>query len=474
LNLEYQYDGSGNIRKRIDGNTSSWTETYSYDEHDRLITAAASALGYGALSFAYDQIDNITSKDGKSYTYSTAHPHAVASAGTDTYGYNANGDMTGWKGRTIGYDDAGRMISLSGPNGETYSYDGGSQRRIKTQGTKTTYYFFPEYQEEYTDGALSNTIKYYSANGQLVAQRSSLEGLTYIHSDHLGSTVRMTNPSGGTVLQVLYKPYGAEAIASGGATAKYRFTGQEKEDTGLYYYNARYYDPDLGRFIQADSVLDGLNRYAYCHNDPVRYTDATGNRPFDEESNGQPVPEFGYRGPGTSSESHNMAAKRGNLRNLGDEKPEQKPYASSPLYDPGNKWLNRWDYRQSFIESSLRYSEKLRRVICINGSVTLTPKVAVDSNGEIARNNKGDPKIEEFRSANSIPFTGTADIDVKTKLQSGDENRTSIQATIGIPGTTGVEVPIGNGETFVSASASVHIYVPSSGTYFHHDLYIEY
>jgi YD repeat-containing protein len=142
MNLEYQYDGAGNIRKRIDGNTSSWTETYAYDDLDRLVTAAASASGYGSLSFAYDQIDNITSKDGKSYTYGTAHPHAVASAGTDTYGYNANGDMTGWKGRTIGYDDAGRMISLSGPNGETYSYDGSSQRRIKTQGTKTTYYFF--------------------------------------------------------------------------------------------------------------------------------------------------------------------------------------------------------------------------------------------------------------------------------------------------------------------------------------------
>jgi RHS repeat-associated protein len=46
---------------------------------------------------------------------------------------------------------------------------------------------------------------------------------------------------------------------------------------GLYYYNARYYDPDLGRFIQADSKLDGLNRYAYCHNNPIRYTDPTGD-----------------------------------------------------------------------------------------------------------------------------------------------------------------------------------------------------
>jgi RHS repeat-associated protein len=52
---------------------------------------------------------------------------------------------------------------------------------------------------------------------------------------------------------------------------------------GRYYYNARYYDPDLGRFIQADSVLDGANRYAYCHNNPVRYTDPTGERTGDKE-----------------------------------------------------------------------------------------------------------------------------------------------------------------------------------------------
>jgi RHS repeat-associated protein len=44
----------------------------------------------------------------------------------------------------------------------------------------------------------------------------------------------------------------------------------------LYYYHARYYDPDLGRFLQGDTVLDGINQYAYVHNNPVRYTDPTG------------------------------------------------------------------------------------------------------------------------------------------------------------------------------------------------------
>ena len=53
--------------------------------------------------------------------------------------------------------------------------------------------------------------------------------------------------------------------------------------SGLYYYGARYYDPELGRFIQPDTILDGLNRFAYCHNNPVKYTDPTGNTADDSD-----------------------------------------------------------------------------------------------------------------------------------------------------------------------------------------------
>jgi len=63
-----------------------------------------------------------------------------------------------------------------------------------------------------------------------------------------------------------------------------RYTGQIlDEDTGLYYYGARYYDPELARFIQPDSVVpepdnsQALNRYSYCINNPLKYTDPTGN-----------------------------------------------------------------------------------------------------------------------------------------------------------------------------------------------------
>ncbi|AKG53330.1 hypothetical protein DGWBC_0654 [Dehalogenimonas sp. WBC-2] len=62
-----------------------------------------------------------------------------------------------------------------------------------------------------------------------------------------------------------------------------KFTGQKLDSTGLYYYNARYYDAALGRFISADTVIpsflnpQSLNRYSYCYNNPLKYTDPTGH-----------------------------------------------------------------------------------------------------------------------------------------------------------------------------------------------------
>ena len=69
----------------------------------------------------------------------------------------------------------------------------------------------------------------------------------------------------------------------------YRFTGQREEEAlGLYYYGARWYDPDLKRFIQPDTIVpqpgnpQSLNRYSYCLNNPVKYTDPTGHTVFSD------------------------------------------------------------------------------------------------------------------------------------------------------------------------------------------------
>jgi len=108
--------------------------------------------------------------------------------------------------------------------------------------------------------------------------------ITFYHTDHLGSTTLATDAQGYVVEQTEYLPYGAVSRHTGTVSTSHRFTGQRLDDTtGLYFYHARYYDPQLDRFISADSVIQAasdpqsLNRYSYVRNNPVRYTDPSGH-----------------------------------------------------------------------------------------------------------------------------------------------------------------------------------------------------
>jgi RHS repeat-associated protein len=99
----------------------------------------------------------------------------------------------------------------------------------------------------------------------------------------LGSAVRLTNETGDPVQSIAYAPFGETVLYSGIKDPKYQFTGQENDtQSGLYYYGARYYCPEIGRFIQPDTILDGLNRYAYCRNNPMNYIDPTGMDTVDD------------------------------------------------------------------------------------------------------------------------------------------------------------------------------------------------
>ncbi len=282
LNMSYQYDKAGNIRIKTDNCNANRSETYVYDDLYRLLTASAADATYGTRNYTYNAINNIVTKEGKTYMYGSvnpfAGPHAVTNDGTYTYVYDTNGNMwtrsDGTTTTTYGYDPDNRLVSITGASTASFGYDAGTARVKKTEGNKTTYYFFSEYEEEYTDSVLSKTIKYYFANGQRVAERSITDGVRYYHTDHLGSSVRMTDTNGNLVRSIGYMPFGGTWYSNG--ETKYQYTGKEKDASGLYYYGARYYDPELARFTTPDTALDGLNRYTYCYNNPINYNDPSG------------------------------------------------------------------------------------------------------------------------------------------------------------------------------------------------------
>jgi len=111
----------------------------------------------------------------------------------------------------------------------------------------------------------------------------------YYHSDHLGSSNVITDQTGQQIQYCEYTPYGTLArneLANPltGTPVNHYFTGKELDNTGLYFYAWRYYDPTLGRFIQPDTIIPNpfnpqeFNRYSYCNNNPLNYTDPSGHR----------------------------------------------------------------------------------------------------------------------------------------------------------------------------------------------------
>ncbi len=108
----------------------------------------------------------------------------------------------------------------------------------------------------------------------------------YYQGDHLGSSNILTDSSGNLVRHYEYHTFGNKRFTD--TTCAFdvsnRFTGQIlDEDTGLYYYGARYYDPEVARFVQADPIVPSpgnpqtLNRYSYVNNNPLKYVDPSGH-----------------------------------------------------------------------------------------------------------------------------------------------------------------------------------------------------
>ncbi|MBU1017757.1 hypothetical protein KKA33_01885 [Patescibacteria group bacterium] len=118
------------------------------------------------------------------------------------------------------------------------------------------------------------------------------EKVYYYLSDHLGGVDAVLDEEGNVVERRDYLPYGSERMTEGNTNESYGFTGKElDEETGLYYYGARYYDPKIGRFASLDPLILGesekpftsvlanpqaLNGYSYVLNNPLRYVDRNG------------------------------------------------------------------------------------------------------------------------------------------------------------------------------------------------------
>jgi RHS repeat-associated protein len=286
-NSTYDYDSVGNINTITDSLLGPQTQTFTYDNLDRLLSSNVTGGTNGLYSEGYTYngtTGNLASKNSVNYTYNASHKHAVASAGSNSYGYDANGNMTsrtvGGQSYTLAYDAENRLVSVSGAATASFVYDADGKQVKATVNGVTTYYVGSHYE-------VKNSVvtKYYFAGATRLAVRTGTT-LSYLLSDHLGSSSVTTDANGAKTASALYKAFGETRYTLGALNTDYRFTGQREESAlgGIYFFQSRWFDPALGRFMSPDSIVptgsqgtQAWDRYAFVNNNPVRYNDPTGH-----------------------------------------------------------------------------------------------------------------------------------------------------------------------------------------------------
>jgi RHS repeat-associated protein len=217
------------------------------------------------------------------------YPHTITTAGTHTLKWRYFKGSSGAGGSDCAWVDYVRWSgSVPDPNGWqtiTYTYDPAGRRIEKKYDDVTVMRYLYDGARciaEY-DGS-DNLLRKYIFGPCIDEPISMIDvehsnATYYYHFDALGSVIALTNSSGSTVELYEYSVYGQVAASDANIPNRFMFTGREFDsDTGLYYYRARYYNPEIGRFLQTDPIGygDGMNWYRYGCNSPLGVSDPFG------------------------------------------------------------------------------------------------------------------------------------------------------------------------------------------------------
>ena len=306
LSAAYTYHEDGNIKKFTYGPSNA---TYEYDSAGQL-TRENNKLANKTWVWEYDNAGNIKSR--KEYAYTTGELGEIKA--TVTYGYDEDdwGDLlTSYNGNTITYDDIGnptndgtwtytwehgrQLAQMTGTAATwNYTYNADGMRTSRTNGTDTyTYVYNGSQLTQMTKG--SDTLYFtYDAGGTPVSvtHDNGATTATYYYITNLqGDVMHLFDVNGNTAGNYFYDAWGNLVSASATTICQLnplRYRGYVYDtETELYYLQSRYYNPEMGRFINADDTqylgadgsLTGYNLFAYCGNNPVMGYDPTGYSP---------------------------------------------------------------------------------------------------------------------------------------------------------------------------------------------------
>ena len=339
LDRRYLWDVQGNLLHAQDNNAAS---SYAYDAHDRLIATASAAATRATVTgfsrYHYDGNGNrllaqeglADQSDTRNNTVKTSYASA-ADRWRDTAGgdappvearYDASGQPDTIGNRTYSWNALGKLLEVRQDQRilASYRYNHRGERIGKTVGDVHTYYLYEDRKlvaelnakgavtREYIymaqqpvavidtpnggqdHGDSGTPLKRFTADCATIWQSWFGNGETtvYLHSNHLGATELATDAKGKPIWQANYSPFGkltpvgAQDKTSAGASRfelNLRLPGQYADrETGLYYNDHRYYDPERGRYLTPDplGVRAGTNSYTYVNGNPLKYVDPDG------------------------------------------------------------------------------------------------------------------------------------------------------------------------------------------------------
>ena len=321
------YDNVGNVLQLTTtvpltgGGSKTDNQTFCYDALNRLVWAGNTGTPAGGdhcgtapsgttlstyqQSYSYDNLDRLTNGPSGSMSYDSTHVHAatITSAFPNQYAaYDAMGNMTcrnvdsttthtcsgsSPTGAQMSYDNEGRLVSWSAASGSSatdgFLYDNEGNRVLQRSNDSTgitDIITFDGITETSLHNSTTVTSKYYSVGGQRVAEKVGTT-LYYLVNDHLGGIALVLKSDASVQATQLYAPYGTVRYSQGSVPTTYNYTGQRLDsETGLLFYNARYYDAMVGVFTSADSVQGnalGLSAYGYVGGNPETLNDPSGH-----------------------------------------------------------------------------------------------------------------------------------------------------------------------------------------------------
>jgi RHS repeat-associated protein len=294
-NMGFSFDPStGNLLSRKDG-LHGLEETFTYDNMNRLLTTGINGLQQQAITYD-NNTGNISSKtDAGNYIYNSQRTNALAII-TNPLGDQLPPAIISQDRQDVTYTPFQKVSTISESGHQlVYTYGFDYQRIKSVSNSSEIRYYLGAYEKQLQSTATRDLHYIMAGNGlcAIIVRENGVNNIFYTYTDHLGSIINVTDAHGALIASQNFDAWGRHRnpltwdynnIPSPPDWLYRGFTGHEHlTDFSLINMNGRVYDPITGRMLSADNYVQSpfntqsYNRYSYCINNPLRYTDPNGN-----------------------------------------------------------------------------------------------------------------------------------------------------------------------------------------------------